>query len=268
MEVGSDHHSPLKVLSRFFWARTEYSTTSTLALTPTSFHMAAIASDIGLVAGHVADRGLDDDLLVLVARPSSAARAPPSGRTASGGSDGVEVVVALGDRPVGHDAAAAPQLLHDGLAVDGERQRLLDERVVERRALGVDAEDVEARRRARRRRASWRCRLTRSPWSGGSCVITSTSPLSSAATRGAVSGIGRARSRGRRRSCRPSSPGWPRSTALSSFDPRDEAHRPGADRLGVEGVAARPPRRTSSARSGRRRRPGGPAAAGPASWCG
>ena len=48
VEVGSDHHRPLKLFSRFFWARTEYSITSTLTLTPTSFHMAAIASDIAL----------------------------------------------------------------------------------------------------------------------------------------------------------------------------------------------------------------------------
>ena len=39
---------PLKLRSRIFWARTEYSITSTLALTPTSFHMAWMASDIGL----------------------------------------------------------------------------------------------------------------------------------------------------------------------------------------------------------------------------
>ncbi len=48
VEVGSDHHRPLKLLSRFFRARTEYSTTSTLALMPTSRHMPWIASDIGL----------------------------------------------------------------------------------------------------------------------------------------------------------------------------------------------------------------------------
>ena len=48
VEVGSDHQSPLKDFSRFFWARTEYSTTSTLALMPASFHMPWIASDIGL----------------------------------------------------------------------------------------------------------------------------------------------------------------------------------------------------------------------------
>jgi len=38
----------LKVLSRFFCARTEYSSTSTRALTPMSRHMATIASDMGL----------------------------------------------------------------------------------------------------------------------------------------------------------------------------------------------------------------------------
>ena len=48
VEVGSDHQRPLNLLSRFFWARTEYSTISTLAFTPTSFHIAAIASDMGL----------------------------------------------------------------------------------------------------------------------------------------------------------------------------------------------------------------------------
>ena len=48
VEVGSDHHSPLKVLLRFFSARTEYSTTSTTAFRPTSFHMLTIASDMAL----------------------------------------------------------------------------------------------------------------------------------------------------------------------------------------------------------------------------
>jgi hypothetical protein len=48
VEVGSDHHMPLKLFSRFFWARTEYSTTSTFTLTPISFHMAAMASAIAL----------------------------------------------------------------------------------------------------------------------------------------------------------------------------------------------------------------------------
>ena len=48
VDVGSDHHTPLKLFSRFFWARTEYSITSTLTLTPTSFHMAAMASDMAL----------------------------------------------------------------------------------------------------------------------------------------------------------------------------------------------------------------------------
>src|SRR5207244_2545849 len=48
VEVGSDHQSPLKVFSRFFCARTEYSKTSTLALTPTSRHIPTTASAIGL----------------------------------------------------------------------------------------------------------------------------------------------------------------------------------------------------------------------------
>src|SRR3989440_11871614 len=47
--------------------------------------------------------------------------------------------------PARNDAAPAPELLDDRVAVDGERQRLFDERVVERRALRVDREDVEAR---------------------------------------------------------------------------------------------------------------------------
>jgi hypothetical protein len=38
----------LKLFSRFFWARTENSITSTLAFAPTSFHMAAMASAMGL----------------------------------------------------------------------------------------------------------------------------------------------------------------------------------------------------------------------------
>ena len=48
VEVGSDHHMPLKVFSRLFCARTEYSTTSILALMPTSRHMATMASAMGL----------------------------------------------------------------------------------------------------------------------------------------------------------------------------------------------------------------------------
>ena len=48
VEVGSDHHTPLKLFSRLFWARTEYSMTSTFTLTPMSFHIAAMASDIAL----------------------------------------------------------------------------------------------------------------------------------------------------------------------------------------------------------------------------
>jgi len=48
VEVGSDQNTPLKLFSRFFWARTEYSITSTFTLAPTSFHIAAMASDIAL----------------------------------------------------------------------------------------------------------------------------------------------------------------------------------------------------------------------------
>ena len=48
VEVGSDQKTPLKLFSRFFWARTENSMTSTLTLTPTSFHIDAIASDMAL----------------------------------------------------------------------------------------------------------------------------------------------------------------------------------------------------------------------------
>ena len=48
VEVGSDQKTPLNDFSRFFSARTEYSMTSTLALTPTSRHMPWIASDICL----------------------------------------------------------------------------------------------------------------------------------------------------------------------------------------------------------------------------
>jgi hypothetical protein len=48
VEVGSDHHTPLKLFSRSFCARTEYSSTSTLALTPMSRHMPWMASAMGL----------------------------------------------------------------------------------------------------------------------------------------------------------------------------------------------------------------------------
>ncbi len=48
VEVGSDQKTPLKLFSRFFCARTEYSMTSTFTFTPTSFHIAAIASAMAL----------------------------------------------------------------------------------------------------------------------------------------------------------------------------------------------------------------------------
>src|SRR5205814_657331 len=57
----------------------------------------------------------------------------------------IEVVVALCDRAVRHDAAPAPELLHDRLAIDRHRERLLHERVVEGWALAVDGEHVETR---------------------------------------------------------------------------------------------------------------------------
>src|SRR5256885_16143921 len=132
VEVGSDHQRPLKLLSRFFWARTEYSSTSTFALMPTSRHMPWIASDIGLSLA-VADGRLDDDLLAPVA-PLPEPLARLAGVVDEGPELPVEVVVALRDRPVRDDAAPPPELFHDRLAVDGERQRLLHERVVQRRA--------------------------------------------------------------------------------------------------------------------------------------
>ena len=54
------------------------------------------------------------------------------------------MVVALRDGAARHDATSAPELLHDGLTVDGQRQRLLHERVVQRRPLAVHPEHVEA----------------------------------------------------------------------------------------------------------------------------
>src|SRR5581483_9385507 len=102
----------------------------------------------------------------------------------------VEVIVALRDGAARDDAASAPELLHDRLAIDGEREGLLHERVVERRPLAVHRQHVEAGVEGPATRVEGLA-ATRSSWSGGSWVITSTSPLSSAAMRGAVSGIGR-----------------------------------------------------------------------------
>ena len=48
IEVGSDHHSPLKVFCWFFWCRTPDSITSTITLTPTSSHISAIISVMAL----------------------------------------------------------------------------------------------------------------------------------------------------------------------------------------------------------------------------
>ena len=48
VDVGSDHHRPLNDFCAFFSARTAYSITCTRAFTPTSFHIATIASDMGL----------------------------------------------------------------------------------------------------------------------------------------------------------------------------------------------------------------------------
>jgi hypothetical protein len=48
VDAGSIHRRPFRLRSRIFWARTLASMISTLALTPTSRHMAMTASDIAL----------------------------------------------------------------------------------------------------------------------------------------------------------------------------------------------------------------------------
>src|SRR3989442_10108190 len=98
----------------------------------------------GLVVGGVADRGLDDDLFVLVARfPEPLARlARVVGERRQ---RRVVVVVALGDGAAGHDAASPPQLFDDELAVHGQREGLLHQRVVEGPALAVHRQDIEPR---------------------------------------------------------------------------------------------------------------------------
>src|SRR6266540_6045256 len=86
------------------------------------------------VVGDIGHRGLDVDLLVLVPgflEPLARLLGVVGQRRQRG----IEVIVALGNGAAGHDAAAAPELLDDGLAVDGEGERLLDERIVERRPL-------------------------------------------------------------------------------------------------------------------------------------
>src|SRR5205823_4234694 len=52
--------------------------------------------------------------------------------------------VTLGDRAVGNDALSPPEALDDGVAIDRERERLLDFRIVERRNFGVDGQNIEA----------------------------------------------------------------------------------------------------------------------------
>src|SRR5207249_6082394 len=107
-----------------------------------------------LVVGRIADGRLDDDLLAPVA-PLPEPLARLAGVVREGRQLRVEVVVAPRDRPARDDTAPSPELLHDRLAVHGERQRLLDERVVERRTLAVHGQDVEARvQRARDLRRS------------------------------------------------------------------------------------------------------------------
>ena len=190
MEVGSDHQRPLKVLSRFFCARTEYSTTSTLALMPTSRHMRLDGFRHRLVVGRVADGGLDDDLLVLVAGLLAAARAPPWGRTSSGGSEASKWLSPLAIGPLGTMPRPRHSSLTISVAVDGQRQRLLDERVVERLDLAVHGQHVEAGVERAAPRAWWRCRSRARRGRAAAAVMMSTSPLSRAATRGAISGIG------------------------------------------------------------------------------
>ena len=97
----------------------------------------------GLVVGGVARGRLDDDLLVLVA---GLLQALPRllGVVGKRRERGVEVVVALGDGPAGHDAAPPPQLLDDEVAVDAEGEGLLDQGIVERGHLAVHGQDVEA----------------------------------------------------------------------------------------------------------------------------
>jgi hypothetical protein len=88
--------------------------------------------------GDIADGGLDEDLLALVAgllQPVFRLR----GIVGERGQPRIEVIVALGDGPARNDTAPLPQLLDDQLAVDSQRERLLHQRIVERRPLAVDA---------------------------------------------------------------------------------------------------------------------------------
>ena len=143
VEVGSDHQSPLKVRSRFFWARTENSTTSTTTLMPTSFHMAAMASDMALSLAR-RPTVVRIDRLALV--PGLFDELPRlAGIVGQRRQVRVEVRVALGDGAGRDDPAAAPQVLDDGLPVHAELHGLFERPVVQRRDLGVRAEHVEAR---------------------------------------------------------------------------------------------------------------------------
>ena len=53
------------------------------------------------------------------------------------------MIVALGDGAAGNDASPSPQLLDDDLSVDGQGERLLHQRIVERRPPRVHGEHVE-----------------------------------------------------------------------------------------------------------------------------
>ena len=141
-DVGSDHHSPLKV---FCW----------IFLVPHAGfdHLDDhVDADVlphlgdhlghGLVIPEVPDRRLEEHGLAAVAGPAEPIPSLP-GRVREGWQRRVVVIVPSGDRPARHEAPPPPDLLHDRVPIDGQRQGLPDERLVERRHPDIDREHVE-----------------------------------------------------------------------------------------------------------------------------
>ena len=97
-----------------------------------------------LRVGDVAVDGFDDDFVAFV---SDLLEPLPgeAGIVSQGRPSIVVMTIALRDRTVRNDPPSVPELFDDGVAVDREGQRLLHQRIVERRPLGVDAQDDQPR---------------------------------------------------------------------------------------------------------------------------
>ena len=146
------------------------------------------------------------------------------------------MVVTLRDGAARDDAAAAPQLLDDQLAVDGERQRLLHQRVIERRDIAVHADAVEAG-------------VQRAHDAGGRVGVHPIPVIGRQL--GDDIHLALEQARDPRRHLWDGADDHPIEVGLAPpvipvglhhdlvvLGPRDEAHRPRADGLGIEGVSA------------------------------